>query len=90
MRLWVTGAPYLFGSADRPRPVLRFQLVVARGSTDQKGFIVLREGLKSTVSCLLKTHASTICLGKCPKHIVDAPPISQAFGHVESSQWVPR
>ena len=26
-----------------------------------------------------KPHASTICLGKCPKLFVDAPPISQAF-----------
>ena len=44
----------------------------------------------STVSCLFRTHASTICLGKCPKLIVDAPQVSQAFGHVESSRLVPR
>ena len=34
--LWT---PSLLGSTDRPRPVLRFGLVMARASTDQKGFI---------------------------------------------------
>ena len=46
MRLLMTGhktqpavCPSLLGSTDRPRPVLRFGLVMARASTDQKGFI---------------------------------------------------
>jgi hypothetical protein len=33
--LWI---PSLWGSADRPRPVLRFELVSARASTDRRGF----------------------------------------------------
>jgi len=45
MRLWMSGpqlqlvlwTPSLLGSADRPRPVLRCGLVMARSSTDQKG-----------------------------------------------------
>jgi hypothetical protein len=47
MRLWMTGpqlqpalwTPSLLGSTDRPRPVLRFGLVMARALKDQKGFI---------------------------------------------------
>src|SRR6056300_114461 len=46
--------------------------------------------VKLTVECQIKPHAATLKSGKWLKLNVAAPPVSQAFGHVESSRLVPR
>ena len=43
-----------------------------------------------TVECQIKPHAATLRSGKWLNPNVAAPPVSQAFGHVESSRLVPR
>jgi hypothetical protein len=44
----------------------------------------------TTAECQIKPHAATLKPGKWLKLNVAAPPVSQAFGHVESSRLVPR
>ena len=72
----------------RSIPVL-VRLPVLMAAAGRDGPVVRACG-SSTVECQIKPRCGNIKSGKWLKLYVAAPPVSQAFGHVESSRLVPR